>query len=623
MRSRGWLATLAFVGGCTLALPSRDYFDDAGVETIAIADGVEAIALAGEWLYLTDGTRVARVPAHRGESEPEDVARAARGPIHGLVGNGVSLAAWCEGDDGGAWYAVADGPATRLPDSTSCSSVAVSSDAVAYVAGGGGVRVRRFMIARQAYEADVTVEGPPDSVAIGVASSGALVASTRAGIFRTCVPGDVGCEDGLCRIAAISPSGVRAVRTIGAGASLRPILVTPFQGVFIAPSSTCCPFDATECAADALRSRRGIPSNEEIEVLGDVLYAQRQGAVTRIWSFSDPARDEVVAPSSSSARFLAVDEGHAFFLDGRKIQRAPLRAADPALCAEGGRVCGGVCVDVEDPVFGCAASRCSPCALPNTALLACNGGACKVGNCTSHFGNCNGRDDDGCETDLLAPETCGACGVVCSEHESCSKRGCGVCNEKETPCLRRCVELDNDVNNCGACGRVCPSGPHGTARCKEGECVLRCEAGYGNCDNDPSNGCEPVFPYYRDGDGDGYGAEPAVGYACKPQAGFAADGGDCLDTDSRVHPGQAAYFDVPYRAGAASIPSFDYDCDGAERSSPSGTAGACGGVVCAIGYVPAVAQASKANRYCGSTARYACGDPGTCPTEPAPAWGCH
>lgn len=47
------------------------------------------------------------------------------------------------------------------------------------------------------------------------------------------------------------------------------------------------------------------------------------------------------------------------------------------------------------------------------------------------------------------------------------------------------------VSNCGACGNSCPNPPNGTPTCIAGACgVDLCNPGFGNCDNDPMNGCE-------------------------------------------------------------------------------------------------------------------------------------
>jgi hypothetical protein len=46
-----------------------------------------------------------------------------------------------------------------------------------------------------------------------------------------------------------------------------------------------------------------------------------------------------------------------------------------------------------------------------------------------------------------------------------------------------------DPNNCGACGNLCGS-LNDTPSCVAGQCQLACDSGYGDCDANPSNGCE-------------------------------------------------------------------------------------------------------------------------------------
>jgi ferredoxin len=46
----------------------------------------------------------------------------------------------------------------------------------------------------------------------------------------------------------------------------------------------------------------------------------------------------------------------------------------------------------------------------------------------------------------------------------------GTCDEGLTECDGVCVDLSSDLNNCGACGSVCPTGLVGVA-CYQGECV--------------------------------------------------------------------------------------------------------------------------------------------------------
>jgi hypothetical protein len=78
------------------------------------------------------------------------------------------------------------------------------------------------------------------------------------------------------------------------------------------------------------------------------------------------------------------------------------------------------------PDAGCAAdlsadlANCGACghrcpAPPPGATMACSRGACRISTviCTAGIANCDGLDDNGCETDLTTGANCGACGRRC------------------------------------------------------------------------------------------------------------------------------------------------------------------------------------------------------------------
>ena len=107
---------------------------------------------------------------------------------------------------------------------------------------------------------------------------------------------------------------------------------------------------------------------------------------------------------------------------------------------------------------------------------------------------------NGCETNTnTSPANCGACGTVCNATNgtaTCAGGACGI------TCATGFGNCDGMVSNgcetdvritvahCGACGSAC-SLANATATCTGGACaVLRCNAGFADCDGVASNGCE-------------------------------------------------------------------------------------------------------------------------------------
>lgn len=84
------------------------------------------------------------------------------------------------------------------------------------------------------------------------------------------------------------------------------------------------------------------------------------------------------------------------------------------------------------------------------ATSACQGEVCTFGACSPGFGDCDGDQVNGCETDILS----------------------------------------DNINNCGGCAEVCVL-QQAVAACMGGKCeIMTCGAGYDDCDGDPTNGCE-------------------------------------------------------------------------------------------------------------------------------------
>ncbi|MEZ4392091.1 MAG: FG-GAP-like repeat-containing protein [Polyangiales bacterium] len=163
--------------------------------------------------------------------------------------------------------------------------------------------------------------------------------------------------------------------------------------------------------------------------------------------------------------------------------------------------CSGVCVNTDtDP------RNCGTCGTVCPTTTVANGrGGCEMGACALvcnvGFGDCDGNPANGCETRTTNSITnCGACGTVCTAPPggtpSCVNGVCTItCAAGTGDCDRMgsngCeVNLRTDSTNCGACGTTCEGRPNTAGTCNNGACAFACNPGFGNCDNNFTNGCE-------------------------------------------------------------------------------------------------------------------------------------
>ncbi len=168
-------------------------------------------------------------------------------------------------------------------------------------------------------------------------------------------------------------------------------------------------------------------------------------------------------------------------------------------CPTGQSCCGGACVDQQSNTAHCG--RCdSRCSVPN-ATPACMNGSCAVGACTGTFANCDSDPTNGCEAATLSDvRNCGGCGMACAARSNsavdCAAGRCVyTCNTGFADCdgdATNGCETDTRTStaSCGACGRSCAPA-NATAACVAGVCaVASCNAGFGDCDSNATNGCE-------------------------------------------------------------------------------------------------------------------------------------
>jgi hypothetical protein len=181
---------------------------------------------------------------------------------------------------------------------------------------------------------------------------------------------------------------------------------------------------------------------------------------------------------------------------------------------------GNLCTD--DSCVAETGCKFSPNVLPCddgnacTTKDACAGGACKAGppvvcpgGWTCSEGKCVltcpaglEKCDDICTNLAWDPLNCGECGEKCqvlpnASQAFCANGGCGyVCNEGFLDCNFQegdgCeANTKTDKLNCGGCGNACPAKPNAAnAYCKDSSCTFDCDGNYGNCNNQPGDGCE-------------------------------------------------------------------------------------------------------------------------------------
>lgn len=115
--------------------------------------------------------------------------------------------------------------------------------------------------------------------------------------------------------------------------------------------------------------------------------------------------------------------------------------------------------------------------------------------------------------------------------------------------------------------------------------------------------CSATPVWYRDADGDGYGAAgTAPRSLCGDTTGYVQLAGDCGDEDPAAHPGAPTYSAVAMKGHASGDP-FDFNCDGVAEHKYAGvttcrkTANVCG--------LTAAAGWNEAEAACGESKLFA------------------
>jgi hypothetical protein len=205
-------------------------------------------------------------------------------------------------------------------------------------------------------------------------------------------------------------------------------------------------------------------------------------------------------------------------------------ACTAIVCDEGTADCNGdnvMCETELNTVTNCGACG-VVCGSVANATVNCNAdGACEP-TCNAGFDSCDDSFGNGCEIDLHTLANCGACGTSCAHANAasaCPDGNCNLstCNAGYGNCNNNaadgCEERLNSAVHCGQCSRPCTLS-NASSSCSSGSCqVSSCNAGFGNCDANASNGCETNLQTSAQ-------HCSACGMACA--AGFVCQAGRCV-----------------------------------------------------------------------------------------------
>lgn len=161
-----------------------------------------------------------------------------------------------------------------------------------------------------------------------------------------------------------------------------------------------------------------------------------------------------------------------------------VNGACAAACPTGTTACADRCVNTQVDVINCGGCN-QPCAPGNR----CSGGQCQP-ICAPNQTSCNGE----CVSTASDVLHCGQCNQPCFPGEVCAAGQCGVsCEPQLTVCDGGafCVDVNNDPENCGACGASCPPAQNAVRVCEFAMCSHgACFPNFADCNGVRGDGCE-------------------------------------------------------------------------------------------------------------------------------------
>ena len=228
---------------------------------------------------------------------------------------------------------------------------------------------------------------------------------------------------------------------------------------------------------------------------------------------------------------------------------------------------------------GCGLS----CAAEPNATATCETGVCARKACKEGFFDCDGEPDNGCESKHRELDNCGACHMPCALPNASASCATGTCEvaacddgwldvngEPSDGCE---VDTRTSVLHCGSRDHACPPNPDGgRAACDGGVCIVECDPGRADCDDDPTTGCEA----HLDAPKTCGGCDHACTGSTPVCSGSEADGFDCISgTCSPPRPDRCGDSCVNTKTSVNHCGECGTVCADAPHASPACLDGNC------------------------------------------------
>lgn len=163
---------------------------------------------------------------------------------------------------------------------------------------------------------------------------------------------------------------------------------------------------------------------------------------------------------------------------------------DQQPCQDGFSCCNGDCIDPLNDFEFCGGCDADPCPdFPNAADF-CELGTCAMGECDEGWNDCNGIQDDGCETQAQCQCQPGTT-ISCYSGFPANTEGVGLCHAGERTCNAQGTGYGPCVGEVLPAIEICGSGQDENCNGQTDENPDIDQDGWGACDNDC---CDQVSP---------------------------------------------------------------------------------------------------------------------------------